>query len=118
MTGLLPALRRRNHLGITFAVMAAVAMTGCDVSTTEIDNKQAEDFVKGAFEKPPRSVTCPSGVEAKKGGTLTCKAVDSTGRRYVVTLHMADDEGHVTVGKGDFKPLGKPPPLGTPPPLG
>jgi hypothetical protein len=106
MVGLLPAVRRRNHLGITFAVMAAVAMAGCDVSTTEIDSKQAEDFVKGAFEKPPRSVKCPSGVEAKKGGTLTCKAVDSTGKRYDVILHMADDEGRVTVGKQDFKPVG------------
>src|SRR3954453_5922556 len=109
MTGLLPALRRRNHLGITFAVMAAVAIAGCDVSTTEIDNKQAEDFVKGAFEKPPRSVTCPSGVEAKKGGTLTCKAVDSAGKRYEVVLHMSDDEGHVTVGPKDFKPVGTQP---------
>jgi uncharacterized protein DUF4333 len=107
MFGLLPAVRRRNHVGITFAVMAAVVLlAGCDVSTTEIDSKQAEDFVKGAFEKPPRSVKCPSGVEAKTGGTFTCKAVDSTGKRYDVTLHMADDEGRVTVGKKDFKPVG------------
>src|SRR3954453_3868137 len=106
MTGLLPTLRRRNYLGITFAVMAAVAMAGCDVSTTEIDSKQAEDFVKGAFEKPPRSVKCRSGVEAKKGGTLTCKAVNSTGKRYDVTLHMVDDQGRVTVGTKDFKPVG------------
>src|SRR3954464_13481630 len=93
---------------------AAVLLAGCSLSTTEIDAGQAEKFVKGAFAKPPRSVTCPSGVEAKKGGTLNCKAVDSAGRRYVVTLQRADDEGHVTVGKGDLKPLGKPPPLGTP----
>jgi hypothetical protein len=91
------------------AVAAAVLLGGCSLSTTEIDAGQAEKFVKGAFEKPPRSVSCPSGVEAKKGGTLTCKAVDSTGKRYEVTLHMADDEGRVTVGKGDFKPVGPAP---------
>jgi hypothetical protein len=89
----------------TLAV-AAIALAGCSFSTTEIDAGQAEKFVRGAFEKPPRSVTCPSGVEAKKGGTLTCKAVDSTGKRYEVTLHMSDDEGHVTVGSKDFKPVG------------
>ena len=99
-------------------VAAAVALAGCSLSTTEIDAGQAEKFVRGAFEKPPRSVSCPSGVEAKKGGTLNCKAVDATGKRYVVTLHMADDEGRVTVGKGDFKPVGKQPPLGTPPASG
>jgi hypothetical protein len=61
--------------------------------------------VRGAFAKPPRSVKCPSGVEAKKGGTLTCRAVDSTGKRYDVVLHMADDQGRVTVGKKDFRPV-------------
>ena len=88
------------------AAATALALAGCSLSTTEIDSAQAEKFVRGAFEKPPRSVSCPSGVEAKEGGTLNCKAVDSTGKRYVVTLHMADDEGRVTVGKKDFKPVG------------
>jgi hypothetical protein len=75
------------------------------VRTTQIDAGQAEKFVKGAFAKPPRSVKCPSGVEAKKGGTLTCRAVDSTGKRIDVVLHMADDQGHVTVGTQDFHPV-------------
>jgi hypothetical protein len=75
------------------------------VRTTQIDAGQAEKFVKGAFAKPPRSVKCPSGVEAKKGGTLTCRAVDSTGKRIDVVLHMADDQGHVTVGTKDFHPV-------------
>ena len=87
------------------ALIALVVFAGCDVGSTEIDARQAEDFVKGAFQKPPRSVKCPSGVQAKKGGTLTCQAVDSTGKRYDVVLHMADDEGHVTVGNKDFRPV-------------
>jgi hypothetical protein len=91
------------------APIALLAFAGCSLSTTEIDAGQAEQFVKGAFAKPPRSVSCPSGVEAKKGGTLTCKAVDSSGKRYEVTLHMSDDEGHVTVGPKDFKPVGTQP---------
>ena len=86
--------------------VAALALAGCSFSTTEIDAGQAEKFVTGAFAKPPRSVSCPSGVEAKKGGTLTCQAVDSSGKRYRVTLHMSDDDGHVTVGAKDFQPVG------------
>jgi hypothetical protein len=97
---------------------AALVLTGCSLSTTEIDAGQAENYVKGLFPKPARSASCPSGVEAKKGKTLNCKAVDATGRRYVVTLHIADEKGRVTVGKGDIKALDKPPPLGTPPPSG
>jgi hypothetical protein len=87
-------------------IAAAGLLGGCGLSTTEIDSGQAEDFVKGAFEKPPRSVSCPEGVEAKKGGTLVCDAVDSSGKRYRVTLHMADDEGRVTVGTKDFRRVG------------
>jgi hypothetical protein len=104
MVGLLPTLRRTANRWI-IALVAAVAIAGCDVSKTVIDSGQAEDFVKGAFDKPPRSVTCPSGVQAKKGATFTCKAVDSTGKRYEVVLHIADDQGRVTVGTKDFRPV-------------
>jgi hypothetical protein len=103
MVGLLPAVRRIHTAGIT---VAAALLAGCSVgTTTEIDSAEAEKFVTNAFAKPPRSVKCPSGVKAKQGGTLTCDAVDSTGKRYRVTLHMADDEGRVTVGTKDFKPV-------------
>lgn len=105
MVRLLPTVRSFYSGGI----IASLALAGCGLSTTEIDASQAEKFVKGAFAKPPRSVKCPSGVEAKKGGTLTCKAVDSTGKRYDVVLHMSDDKGHVTVGQKDFKPVAPPP---------
>jgi hypothetical protein len=44
-------------------------------------------------------------VEAKAGGTLTCQAVDQRGKRYEVTLHMADDKGRVKVGSGDVHPV-------------
>ena len=81
-------------------------LAGCSTSTTEIDSSRAESFVKEAFSTPPRTVNCPSGVEAKKGGTLTCQATDASGRRYNVVLHMADDKGRVTVGPDDVHPLG------------
>jgi hypothetical protein len=100
MVGLLPALRRIHSIGI---IAIALLIAGCGVTNTEIDSAEAEEFVKQAFDKPPRSVECPDGVEAKEGGTFVCDAVDSAGKRYRVTLHMADDEGRVTVGAKDFK---------------
>jgi uncharacterized lipoprotein len=104
MVGLLPAVRRIHTAGIT--ALAATLLAGCSISTTEIDSGQAEEFVKQASAKPPRSVECPEGIEAKEGGTFTCETVDSAGKRYRVTLHMADDNGRVTVGPSDFKPVG------------
>lgn len=100
------------------AATVAIAIGGCSFSTTEIDAGQAEKYVKTLFPEPARSATCPSGVEAKKGKTLSCRAVDANGRRYVVTLHIADENGRVTVGEGDIKAVGKPPPLGIPSPSG
>ena len=105
MVGLPLNVRRPFPAGVVASIVAAGALAGCGLSTTEIDRGQAEDFVRRAFDNPPRSVTCPSGVEAKKGGTFTCQAVDSAGKRYQVLLHMADDEGRVTVGKKDFRPV-------------
>jgi hypothetical protein len=83
-------------------VPCAVLLAGC--GSTEIDSGRAEDFVKGAFSTPPRSVKCPDGVEAKAGGTLTCRAVDARGRRYLVVLHMVDGKGRVKVTTGDVHP--------------
>src|SRR3954454_13244680 len=111
-------MTRRASPAAIAVTAAALFATGCSLSTTEIDAGQAEQYVKGLFPKPARSASCPSGVEAKKGKTLKCKAVDATGRRYVVTLHIANEDGRVTVGEGDIKPPNKPPPLGTPPPSG
>jgi uncharacterized protein DUF4333 len=79
----------------------ALLAAGC--GTTEIDSGRAQDFVKRAFGTPPRSVKCPSGVEAKPGRTVTCRVVAADGRRYDVVLHIVDDKGRVTVGTGDLR---------------
>jgi hypothetical protein len=81
----------------------ALLVAGC--GTTEIDSGRAQDFVKGTFGAPPRSVKCPSGVEAKPGRTFTCHAVAADGRRYDVVLHIVDGKGRVTVGTRDVRPV-------------
>jgi uncharacterized lipoprotein len=88
------------------AVAAAALLAGCGTTTTQIDSGQAEKFVKRVFTTPPRSVKCPSGVEAKAGGTLTCQATDARGRRYDVVLHMIDDKGRVKVNTTDVHAVG------------
>jgi hypothetical protein len=105
MADLLPTLRRCNLRGITALAAVAALASGCDIQSSEIDAKQAEKFVMGAFDTPPRSVDCPEGVKIEKGATFTCDAVDSTGKPYEVVLHMADDEGRVTVDTKDFRPV-------------
>jgi uncharacterized protein DUF4333 len=81
----------------------ALLVAGC--GTTEIDSGRAQEFVKSAFGTAPRSVKCPSGVEAKAGRTLTCRVVAADGRRYDVVLHIVDGKGRVKVGAGDFRPV-------------
>jgi hypothetical protein len=92
-----------SRICASFAATAALLLAGCSASTTEIDSGKAEGFVKQAFSKPPQSVACPSGVEAKAGETLTCKVTSAGGQRLVVTLHIVDGKGRVRFGAGDVK---------------
>ena len=73
---------------------------------TQIDQAAAQRFVKQALGDGPRSVKCPSGVEAKPGRTLTCKFVGADGRRYTVVLHIVDGQGRVKFGGADVRPAG------------
>ena len=58
------------------------------------------------FSPPARSVTCPSGVEAKKGATFTCNAVAADGQRFRVTAHIVDAGGRIRISSGDVRPAG------------
>jgi hypothetical protein len=81
-----------------------LALAGCGATT--ISSSKAEKFVKKALAAEPKSVDCPDDVEAKKGGTLTCKVTTADGTKLEVTLHMTDADGHVTVSPGDVRPAG------------
>jgi hypothetical protein len=84
------------------APLLAVALAGCGKS--EIDRGKAEEFVRGTFTPEARSASCPKGVEAKKGKTFACTAVDTSGKRFRVTLHIQDANGRVDVGPNDTVP--------------
>lgn len=81
----------------------APALAGC--GTTKLDEAKTEQFVRDFFTPPARTADCPGGVEAKKGKTFTCTAVDARGRRFRVTARVLDSEGRITIGTGDVKPL-------------
>ena len=83
--------------------LVAAAAAGC--GRTEIDQGEAEAFVRSFFTPDARSADCPGGVEAKQGRTFSCTAVDTEGRRLRVTVHVLDDDGRVRVGSEDVRPL-------------
>jgi hypothetical protein len=60
--------------------------------------------VRSWFDPPARSVTCPSGVEAKKGATFTCTAVATDGQHFRVTAHILDNGGRIQISSGDVRP--------------
>lgn len=43
-----------------------------------------------------KTVTCPSGIEAKAQGTFECKAVEESGANATITVTMTDDAGNIT----------------------
>ena len=86
------------------AIAATLLLIGCG-GRTEIDAKKAERFVSAQLVPPPRSVDCPSGVEARKGGSLKCKVVSATGKRYEATLSIRSDKGTVSLAPGAVREL-------------
>ena len=85
------------------ALGAVLALTGC---STEIDSGKAANLVTRMFNHKPKSVSCPTGVTAKKGGTFQCRATEPDGTKYVITIHMTNSSGNVEVGPNDVRQVG------------
>jgi hypothetical protein len=94
---------KRKLLVPVGAIGAAVAFAGC---TTQIDSGKAANLVKKVFASaPPKTISCPSGIDAKAGGHFECKVTEPDGLKYVVTIHMKDSSGHVEIGPGDVRQI-------------
>jgi NAD(P)H-hydrate repair Nnr-like enzyme with NAD(P)H-hydrate epimerase domain len=101
----------RARLGLAaIAVVPALALAGC---SNEIDSGKAEQLIRAATTKlfasdiHVKSVSCPSGVTAKTGGTFNCNitlvsAADGATKSGTVTVHMTNSSGHAEVGGSDF----------------
>jgi hypothetical protein len=100
----------RRRLAVAAATaLPALAIAGC--GTTVIDNgkveKAIQQFVASGGNFKAKSVSCPSDVTPKAGGTFTCKLTltkssDGSQHSGTVTVHMTNNSGRVTLGNSDF----------------
>lgn len=98
----------RIPLAAFAAVATTVALAGC--GQTKIDNKKAEDLARKIANSGQihlKSVHCPSGKTAKKGGTFDCDLEYVDGTKGTITLHMTDDKGGVRTSGQDIKIQGQ-----------
>jgi Domain of unknown function (DUF4333) len=83
------------------AIAGGLLLAGC--STTTIDQKKAEKFVTGSINGA-QSTSCPDGVDAEKGKTLTCTITYTDGTTSKATLHITSDDGKVNFKQSDVTP--------------
>jgi hypothetical protein len=86
------------------AVMGSLAaLAGC--GETKIDKGKAEGLarkVAGSGTVKLKTVSCPSGLAAKKGATFDCSLVYVDGAKGTITIHQTDSNGHVETGASDI----------------
>ena len=83
-----------------------VGLAGCSVSAggTTIDQKKAEGIARKVADSGTirlKSVSCPSGIDAKKGADFDCDLVYEDGTKGTITIHQTDDKGGVRTGGTD-----------------
>jgi hypothetical protein len=100
--------QRRTRLGIAAAaVLPAFALAGC---ASEIDNSKAEGLVRQvatSAHATVKTVSCPSGITPKSGGSFDCKVTvtnpDGSEHSGTATVHMTgSDGGRIELAPADF----------------
>lgn len=80
------------------SVVLAFVLAGC---SKQIDDKKAEKFISSSVAQQVgadvKSVSCPSGLTAKKGATFECTVTGSDGTSGKTTVTEKDDQGNVSV---------------------
>jgi NAD(P)H-hydrate repair Nnr-like enzyme with NAD(P)H-hydrate epimerase domain len=97
----------RRLLTIPLAVALAAVIAGCGQTT--IDQKGAETLARkiaNSGQVKLKSVSCPSGLKAKKGADFDCKLEWADGAKGTITLHQLDDKGHVRTSGADIHVAG------------
>jgi NAD(P)H-hydrate repair Nnr-like enzyme with NAD(P)H-hydrate epimerase domain len=93
----------RSAFAASVAVLFVAVLAGCGETT--IDKGKAEDLARKAVSHvgvPVKSVSCPSGVKAKKGASYDCQLVFANGQKATLTFHQTNDSGHVIAGPSDL----------------
>lgn len=83
---------------VVIGVLAALAVSGC---AKEIDAAKAEKFISKTVAAQVgaelKSVSCPSGLTAKKGETFECTVTGTDGTTGKTEVTEKDDQGNVSV---------------------
>lgn len=81
----------------------ALVATGCGTKTIKQSSENdlaTKAAVAVSHGTPPKSVSCPSGVEAKAGKTFECTATLASGTKAIFSIRIdsvSGDTGHMTV---------------------
>lgn len=94
---------RRASLGI---LCFAIWLVGCGESTVvpEGAEKSVVDVVSRKTDFRPKDVRCPSGVEAKVGGTFDCRFTGPEGVPYVAHMKILEVDGERVLFKVRTRP--------------
>ena len=89
-----------------------VGLAGCSASTggITIDHEKAEGVARKVADSGTirlKSVSCPSGIDAKKGADFDCDLVYEDGTKGTITIHQTDDKGSVRTSGTDVHVQGQ-----------
>jgi hypothetical protein len=101
-----PSSTRRKPVRSAVIACLAIALAGCSASAggTTIDKKKAEDVARKVADSGTirlKSVSCPSGLDAKKGADFDCDLVYEDGTKGTITIHQTDDSGGIRTSGTD-----------------
>jgi hypothetical protein len=97
----------RRLLLVPLVLVPALVAFGC---SKQIDTGKAERSIKAGLATKTSdglriaSVSCPKGIDVKKGNTFMCTVRGSNGKTAQVTVVQRDDKGNVTYS-GDLSAL-------------
>src|SRR5438874_3436416 len=86
----------------------AVFLAGCGTSTIKPQGaaQSVVDVVSRQTGYHPTDVRCPSGVDAKVGGTFQCHFTGPGGQRYTASLRIVSIKGQRVVFYVSTRPTG------------
>src|SRR3954451_1090151 len=94
---------RPVRLVLTAALAIALAAAGCGTGRIEIDHKKAEGLARkiASTKAPVKSVSCPSGLKARKGADFDCDVRYVNGATGTIRIHQLDDKGRIRTSASD-----------------
>ncbi len=91
----------KSYATLAIALMLTACKTQFEYGKIyQIDHTKVEESIRANFKEQVKdatlkTVTCPSGIEAKAQGTFECKAVEESGMIATITVTMNNDTGNI-----------------------